>query len=168
VRLSGRAPSVEALIRAEHCDLPAVEFARRMRSLRLIVTCGRGLYLPSGSVALISAFDQITLQHIARSLMSLLETIGHNLSHRDDSDRLIERFAEVPDLPVTDVGAFRRFAQLQGSILMRTANDWLESRRARRQVKRKRAVTRAGIHVHAYTTPQFSRLRTDKVSAVNG
>ena len=78
----------------------------------------------------------------------LLETVRHNLTLSHASQKLIERIAEVPDLPIEHVEAFRRFTQTQGWILLRTANDWLEARRER--ATGRKTVVRAGIHLHAY------------------
>jgi hypothetical protein len=154
VRLFGRAPSVEALVRDEGGgQASAIDFARRMKVLGLVVPCGRGMYRPASSVALVSAFDPMVLQHVAHSLSTLLETISHNMTHRQESDRLIERFAEVPDLPTSEVAAFRRFSHVQSWAFLQTANDWLESRRAKRSVRAAGAAVRAGVHVHAYVSP---------------
>jgi hypothetical protein len=157
VRLLGPAPSVEALIRAERRRRDAADLARRLKSLRLVVSCGKSLYKPTTDTAVISAHDPIMLQHIARALSALLETIGHNLDSPPNSALLIERFAEVPDLPSEYVLAFNKFTQLQGSILLRTVNDWLESRRARRTRGASKATVRAGMHVHAYVAQIVDR-----------
>lgn len=149
VRLLGPPPSVEALIRAQPgCPRPAA-LARRLSTQRLLVAVGRGRFKPASNVALLSAFDPLTIQHVARSLAMLLETIRQNLTGTHASQRLIERIAEVPDLPLQHVPAFRKFTQAQGWILLRTVNDWLEARRARGSSKSEQTV-RAGIHVHTY------------------
>jgi len=150
VRLLGPAPSVEALIRAEGEKEHAHKLAQRLESLRLVVPLGRGLYKPTGDVALISKHDPFVLQHIAKSLSVLLETIRSNLDSDPTSEALIERFAEVPDLPLEYIPTFKKFSKTHGWILLRTVNDWLESRRAKRTNRRRREGIRAGIHVHAY------------------
>jgi hypothetical protein len=152
VRLLGPAPSVEALIRVESRNGDAEDLAYRLKALRLVVSAGRGLYTPTSDVALISAHDPLVLQHVAKSLLMLLETISQNLNGRANSEPLIERFAEVPDLPNECIPAFQRFTKVHGWILLRTVNDWLESRRARRTNRAKTQSARAGIHVHAYVT----------------
>lgn len=149
VRLFGPAPSVEALIRAEPGAHKGSGLARRLRAQRLVVSCGRGLYKPASNIALLSAFDPLAIQHVARSLTMLIETIRQNLAFPRPSQRLIERIAEVPDLPLEYVPAFRKFTQMQGWILLRTVNDWLGSRRAGMSRSRCKTV-RAGIHVHSF------------------
>lgn len=167
VRLLGPAPSVEALVRAQPGQHRPVSLARRLKSQRLVVPCGMELYKPASNIALLSAYDPLAVQHVARSLSMLLETIRQNLTGHHTSQRLIERIAEVPDLPLQQVHAFRKFTQAQGWILLRTVNDWLEARRSKDPALRRQAV-RAGIHVHTYVGtlkrssgfPKFSRLTT--------
>jgi len=148
VPLLGPAPSVEALIRAEPGRHKAVALARRLKAQQLVVSHGKDLFKPAGNVALLSAFDPLAIQHLARSLSMLLETIRHNLTLPPTSQKLIERIAEVPDLPVEHVEAFRKFTHIQGWNLLRTANDWLETRR--KKPAGRKTVVRAGIHLHAY------------------
>jgi hypothetical protein len=152
VRLLGPAPSVEALIRTETRRGNAQDLAYRLESLRLVVSAGKGLYRPTSDIALISAHDPFVLQHVAKSLLMLLETVSQNLECKASSEPLIERFAEVPDLPREWVPAFQRFTKIHGWVLLRTVNDWLESRRARRTNRVRKESARVGIHVHAYVT----------------
>ncbi len=153
VRLLGPTPSVEALIRAEGAGHSAAELARRLRMLGFVVQCGRGLFRPTTNIALVSALDPMVLQHVAHALTTLLETIGHNLARRKESGCLVERFAEVPDLPATERAAFQRFSRIQSWAFLQIINDWLESRRAKRAVRMSGTAIRAGIHVHAYVGP---------------
>jgi len=151
VRLVGPAPSVEALIRLQHGRKNAAHIALRLRKLRLVVPCGRGLYKPASDAAVLSARDPLVVQHAMRALSALLETVGENVSGGRHPAPLIERVAEVPDLPRRHVLAFQRFTQVQGRTFLRTVNDWLESRRARKSPRRGTDGTvRAGIHTYAY------------------
>ncbi len=162
IPLLGAAPSLEALICAESIRTKSVAMAHRLKAMRLVVPCGNGLYKPSNSSALLSTFDPIARQHVARSLSMLLETIRQNLALRGNSKKLIERIAEVPDLPLEHVQSFRRFTQIQGWILLRTVNDWLESRRGKSANREGKSV-RAGIHVHSYLGSPRSVRSTRKV-----
>jgi hypothetical protein len=162
VRLLGPAPSVEALIRAEGRRADAGNLASRLESLRLVVSTKRGLYRPTSDIALISAHDPFVLQHVAKSLLMLLETVSRNLAGNTNSEPLIERFAEVPDLPCDWIPAFQRFTKIHGWILLRTVNDWLESRRARRTNRARKDSTMAGIHVHAYVARKAKRKNSRK------
>jgi hypothetical protein len=148
VRLLGRAPSVEALIRLQRRGGNAAQVARRLKGLRLVVPCGNSLYRPRSDAAVISRRDPVVLQHAARALSTLLETVAQNMSNSRSSP-MIERTAQVPDLPSEHVEAFKRFSQVQGWLLLRTVNDWLESRRARSS-PRTGSTVQAGVHVYAF------------------
>jgi len=151
VRLLGPIPSVEALVRAQKTRGPPSAIARHLKDVRLVIRCGRSLYKPASDAAVISAKDPLILQHAARALSTLLETVGQNMSSTRRLGPLIERFAEVPDLPKKEVNAFKTFTQAQGRTFLRTVNDWLESRRVHRRSRRITTPTvRAGIHTYAY------------------
>lgn len=158
VPLLGAAPSVEAIVRSQWPRKDAANVARRLKILRLVVSSGRSRYVPSSDVAVISARDPLVLQHAARALSTLLQTVGQNVSSRRSLAPLIERVAEVPDLPRRHVEAFRKFTQVQGRIFLRTTNDWLESRRAKRSRRKEpRGLVRAGVHTYAYIVRKRTR-----------
>jgi hypothetical protein len=160
IPLLGRAPSVEALVRMEGAGCDAATFARRLRSLGLLARSGRGRYRPAMRVALIGGPDPLVQQYVARSSAALLRTIRHNVSRPSLSNRLIERFTEVPDLPAKYASAFRKFSHEQGLVLLNTLNDWLEARRARSSPRSRGRKVRAGLHMYAY-------LDASKISAVD-
>jgi hypothetical protein len=157
--LLGRAPSVEALIRSEGPMFDPIALAYRIQSLRLITRCLGNRYRPIGDTALVSIYGPTVLQHVARCLMSLLETVEDNLKGAPTSAPLLERSAEVPDLPAECVADFQQFSRLQGAMFARTINDWLETRRVRDLAIAGRESVRAGVHVHAYVAPTRSRIR---------
>jgi len=158
IPLLGPAPSVEALIRVQRRRGDAAAIARHLRRLRLVVPCGRSLYRPTSDIAVISSHNPLIFQHAARAVSTLLETVTQNVSKSAQSAPLIERTAEVPDLPRRHVAAFQRFSQRQGWLLLRTINDWLESRRIRRSARRPgRSVVRAGVHLYAYVAARDPR-----------
>jgi hypothetical protein len=150
VRLTGPAPSVEALVRRQKVN-HAADVAHRLRAVHLVVPSGKGLYKPASDVAVISASDPLVLQHAAQALLTLLGTVGKNVSGTGTLSPLIERFAEVPDLPRRHVKAFQIFTQAQGRTFLRTVNDWLESRRVKPTTSKAiKGTVRAGIHTYAY------------------
>jgi len=153
IPLLGRAPSVEALARSEGPAFDAVELAYRIQSLRLITPCSGRRYRPIGDTALVATYGPTVLQHVARSLTSLLETVEDNLRRGPASAPLLERSAEVPDLAAECAESFQEFSRFQGSIFARTINDWLETRRVRGRLGSTRRSVRAGVHVHAYIAP---------------
>src|SRR6185437_6010023 len=123
VPLLGRAPSVEALIRTEGPQFDAPELARRLQSLQLIAPCSRNRYRPISDAALVSTYGPIVLQYVANCLLSLLETVEDNLRGAPNEPPLLERFAEVPDLPTECIQSFQQFSRFQGAIFLRTIND---------------------------------------------
>jgi hypothetical protein len=163
VRLLGPAPSVEALVRLQRSTRHTSDVARRLEKLRLVVPCGRRLYKPASDAAVISARDPFILQHAARALLTLVETVHKNIDQTRDRGPLIERFAEVPDLPRKHIAEFQTFTQTQGRTFLRTVNDWLESRRVRRSSRRVvKGTVRAGIHTYAYVISAPRRMPSHK------
>ena len=150
IPLRGKSPSVEALIRAEHFTDDPVKLVHRLKSLKLIVRCGRNRYKPANRFAVVAEPNSLVQQHAVRSLSTLLKTIKGNLAETQASKGLIERTAEVPDLPLKHVPEFREFARSQGFALLSTLNDWLELRRARRKTGHNQETVGAGVHVFAY------------------
>ena len=159
VPLLGRAPSVEALVRAQAPQLDAVELAHRIEFLQLIKPAARSRYRPTSDAALVSIYGPTVLQYVARCLMSLLETVDGNLRGVRCRPSLLQRSAEVPDLPADCVESFQEFSRLQGAIFLRTINDWLETRRARATLASRRKNVRAGVHIHAYVALTQTRTR---------
>lgn len=156
--LRGPAPSVEALIRLQRVKERASDVAQSLKAIQLIVPCGRGLYKPASDAAVISARGPLVLQHAAQALSTLLETVGQNVNGTRNLPPLIERVAEVPDLPRKHIRAFQAFTQAQGRTFLRTVNDWLESRRARSpKGRRVDGTVRAGIHTYAYVASRQNR-----------
>ena len=164
VRLFGPAPSVEALIRRQKVPENASDVARHLKTFQFVVPCGKNLYRPTTDFALISAGDPrdpLVIQYTSRALLTLLETVSQNVSGPRNPAPLIDRVAEVPDLPRKEIKAFKMFTQLQGRTFIRTINDWLETRRGRRSSRRRtNGTVRAGIHTYAYVVPQRRGQRT--------
>lgn len=160
IRLLGKSPSVEALVRGTEAHASPSAVARELKACGLLLSSGRHHYRPADRTAFITGLDPaIQNQYIARASATLLKTIRHNVSCGREATRLIERVAEVPDLPQRKVAEFRRFARAQGVEFLRTLNDWLESRRARRLSIRRVRSARAGIHLYAYVEGNRMKIR---------
>lgn len=164
VPLLGRAPSVEALFRIEGPQFDAAELARRIESLQLITRSPGSRYRPASDSALISIYGPTVLEYVSRCLMSLLETVEANLRGTPNIPPLLQRSAEVPDLPSECVEPFLKFSRIQGAIFLRTINDWLETRRPRAPVGGEKGNVRAGVHVHAYVAPTRTHARASPSS----
>ena len=169
LRLYGPSPSVEALVKLQKVQTRASEVVRHLRKVRLIVRCGPSMYKPTSDSAVISARNPLVLQHVGKALSTFVDTVGRNVRNSAAPARLIERFAEVPDLPRCHVNAFQNFTQMQGRNLLRTVNDWLESRRVLgRGRQRPRKTVRAGIHTYAYVIPVTSVAVSAKTKGLSG
>lgn len=153
VPLLGKAPSVEALIRTQGRQLDATELAQRMLSLELVAPRSGNRYRPASDAAIVSSYGPTVLQYVARCLMSLLDTVEHNLGSGAKIPPLLERFAEVPTLPIDRIESFSKFSRAQGSAFVRIINDWLETRRLRTRATDTRKTVRAGIRLHVYIAP---------------
>jgi hypothetical protein len=159
IPLLGRAPSVEALVRSENARLDSAEFARRLKSLGFLIRAEGSRYKPAARIAVVAGLSPLIQEYVARSSATLLQTIRHNVSRPRRSQKFIERFAEVPDLPAGCEPAFRRFSTEQGWAMLDRMNDWLESRRALRTTKRGVRAVRAGVHLYAYVDRSNARPR---------
>lgn len=147
--LCGRGRSVAELIRGEDSQVEVSEVIAAMSRLRLIRQAADGGYRPSKEVATITRLDPVLAEHVCHSLGHLLETVNHNTEGHGGVGQLIERSAQVQDLPRQRLLEFRDFANAQGAVFVNTINDWLESRRAGSGVGR--GLVRAGVHVFAFS-----------------
>lgn len=165
IKLYGPAPSVQALIRAER--LSGTFNPDQLRAFGLITRAGHGTYKPSMPSGVVTDFVPALQYQVAHTLFMLLRTVRYNMSVRDKSKRLIERFAEVPDLSVECADDFREFAGQQGSQLLHTVNHWMESRRVQQRASGPEAKrgTVAGVHVYAYIGEQAATAGRPKSSA---
>jgi hypothetical protein len=164
LRLYGRSPSVEALVRAEQPGASARDVVSSMRGLGLIRRAKGGRYVPRARVATISTLHPVLIEHVAHSLKRLLETVQSNVSPGGPRRNLIERYTHIPDLRTGQIRAFRDFSQLQGSAFLASVDDWLEARRAKSSASSSDHGVAAGIHVFAYVEKGPSSKRGRVVS----
>ncbi len=157
IPLLGRAPSVEALVRSESATVDSAEFARRLKSLGFLIRANGNRYRPAARIAVVAGLNPLIQEYVARASSTLLQTIRHNISRPTSSQKLIERFAEVPDLPAGCKSAFRKFSTEQGWAMLDRMNDWLESRRASGATRQGGRTVRAGVHLYAYVDGRKTR-----------
>jgi len=143
--------SVAALIRNEDSQANVLDVISAMKRLHLIKRTRGGLFLPTSQLATIMRLDPILAEHVCHSLGRLLATVSQNTQASKEGKRLIERSAQVQDLPRRKLAEFREFANTQGELFVRTINDWLESRRVQCIRGTRRQVARAGVHVFAFS-----------------
>jgi len=88
------------------------------------------------------------LSHFAEGMSRFAETVGKNTTSVGAKNLLLERAAQVSDLPVSEAKAFRRYVHTQGMAYLTSIDDWLESRS--RGGKKPGAVCNAGVFTFAF------------------
>ncbi len=144
--------SLVRLVRCEDSRITPADVIRALKRLRLIRRTAKGQFLPTRRIATIRALDPVLAEHVCHSLGRLLETVSKNTCSSAPRARLIERSAQVQDLPRQRLEEFREYANSQGDIFVSNINDWLEARRPRGGSAAQRTA-RAGVHVFAFTEP---------------
>jgi hypothetical protein len=153
VRLMGKAPSVEALAKKVCVSANQQDLVLALKSAGILKRTAGGKYLPSEAFATPQGLHPIAIQHIAKSVVRLVETAMRNTGSSPKQESLIERFARVPDLDVREAKAFAEFTRRQGLAYLQSVDDWLETRRRDDKPKgnrARRATTGAGVHLFAY------------------
>jgi hypothetical protein len=151
IRLYGRAPSVESLVRMQRTGSDPRNVIQGLKKVGLIRRLSTGRYVPVQDAAMIGEMHSLSVGHAGKAIMRLLGTVLHNTSGK--KVRLIERTARVPDLDAREAKAFADFTRRQGLAYLQSVDDWLETRRLNGKVKagtRRSATTGAGVHLFAY------------------
>lgn len=153
LKLYGRSPSVEALVRMQGASVNPRLVIRGLQSVGLIFRTSRGLYLPAQDSATIRQLHRLSVEHVGKSVMRLLGTVLRNTDPSQARTPLIERSARVPDLDAREAKAFAEFTQKQGLAYLQAVDDWLETRRVARATGKRRSrkgSMGAGVHLFAY------------------
>jgi hypothetical protein len=151
IRLYGRAPSVESLVRMQRAGSDARNVIQGLKKVGLIQRQSSGRYIPVQDAAMIGQMHALSVGHAGKAIMRLLGTVLHNTSGR--KVRLIERTARVPDLDAREAKAFADFTRRQGLAYLQSVDDWLETRRMNGRAKtrtQRSGTTGAGVHLFAY------------------
>jgi len=159
LRIRGRAPSIEALVRSERLPFSSHYVVRELKALNLLRRTAAG-FIPTRTDAIIRSLSPTTAQYASHAVTRLLSTLTRNLQPGVETP-LIERAAFVPDFPEAEMKEFSRFVQIQGVSLTQNVNEWLEAHRgtAPHAVgrsngrSRKARLVQAGIHVYAFCAP---------------
>lgn len=161
LKLNSSRHSLASLVRSENRQVNVTDVVAAMKRLKLIRRLTDGRYRPTTRLATIQELDPVLAEHVCHSLGRLLMTVSNNTRSKVSGLRLIERSAQVHDLPQNKLSEFRDFANAQGEAFVSSMNDWLESRRARNGSRARSSVAQAGIHLFAFTdqTPKQRRSR---------
>ena len=171
LKLNGRPRSLATLMRRQDSKCDALALAEDMLAVGLIRKSRRGTYLPTTESATIRQLHPLLIDHVAKSVMRLVETVYRNTDPMISSTPMIERYAHVPDLDPADAKEFAAFAQQQGAAYLAAIDDWLETRRVQSGAGKKRRFrtkVAAGVHLVAYLgdQPGYGHSSSAKVGLV--
>lgn len=154
LRLRGREPSIETLLRHANTRAPLGKIVDSLKSQKLIRLKRPGYFLPTASVARIRTNGPELTGYIGQSVLQLISTLHANYGN-EAGYPLLERAAIVQDLPAREIPRFRQYSAEQGESLIASTNSWLETRRMRgsQAASRSDGVVTAGVHVFAFVTP---------------
>lgn len=144
--------SLASLIHSQDRKVDASSLIEEMKRTGLIKKVRDGRYLPTANAATIRQLHPLAVDHVAKTVMRLVETVNRNTHANFKKMPLIERYAHVPDLDSREAQAFADFTRQQGAACLEAIEDWLESRRknAPRISGNRAASVSAGMHVFAY------------------
>jgi hypothetical protein len=108
-----------------------------------------GYWIPTSRYAKTPRPTVELLSHFAEGVSRLAETVGRNTKTRRKGDLLLEKAAQVSDLPRTEAKEFRKFAQTQGMAFLTAIDDWLETR-SHIKHRRRAEVCNAGVFAFAF------------------
>jgi len=143
-----------SLVHSQDESVDAESLVREMHRTGLIRKDARGRYLPVTNAATIGQMHPLAIDHVAKTVMRLVETVNRNMRASAAKTSLIERYAHVPDLSAREAKAFADFTRQQGAACLEAIEDWLESRRTRYSrstpIRRRAAGLSAGVHIFAH------------------
>lgn len=149
----GPAPSIQALFREVKRGDYFVQGLKDLVHLKRIQRSGSRHYLPCSEVTIVDELTPEFVRQLTQSMNRLVSTVLFNTSQQGSkAPRLVERMTCIPDLPLKQVNAFKKFAREQGGALINTMNDWLESRRGVQKARTPRSSRHltAGLHVFSF------------------
>jgi hypothetical protein len=153
LRLRGRTPSVESLAKKACPDGAHASLVSALQTSGMLKRSAGGRFTPSEEYATPLGLHPIAIQHVAKSVVRLVETALRNTHSNGKGISLIERFARVPDLDAREAKAFAEFTRRQGLAYLQSVDDWLETRRLNGKAKtrtQRGGTTGAGVHLFAY------------------
>ena len=157
LRLHGAAPSVEALVLEESPREPAREVIVSMQESGMLRRASNGRYLPTTSAATVSQLNPLLVEHVTTSLVRFLETVHANVTAESSDGALLERSAQVINLPVSELPAFRGFVRDYGADFLTSVDNWLTQRSSQRAGRKATPVLGVGVHVFAHIQPEAKK-----------
>jgi hypothetical protein len=123
-----------------------------LRDSGFVRVCGSGRYLPTSRLATVSRVHVHSLDHLTKTILRLIRTAQKNMTTASPRSRLIERYAQIPNLDPNLTKEFVEFTRKQGAAYLEAVEDWLEVRQVKAGVGAKagKLGVPAGVHVMAY------------------
>jgi hypothetical protein len=152
LRIDGPEPNLTSLILSQDGRADAHAVVRSMLNAGLLRKTRVNAFLPEKDAATIASLDPLAVDHIAKTIMRLVETATRNIAKSRDKVQLIERYAHVPDLSKSETLAFAAFSRQQGQACLDAIEDWLEARQTKHTSNNRKAKSgvSAGVHIFAY------------------
>lgn len=170
--------SLMGLVRSQCGSDEPAKVIGEMRRAGLIRKVGKSKYAPVKESATIGSIDPLAIDHVAKTVIRLVETASRNMAGGKGKISLIERYAHVPDLSDKEAVAFATFSRHQGQACLDAVEDWLEARQVGSVSARGGSgAVNAGVHVFAFlgqskegakrksTKPQKEHARRNKSGA---
>ena len=157
LKMTGKHRGLAALMRRQDPQCDVQTLTKGMLAVGLIRRKRDGSYVPMTESATIRQLHPLLIDHVAKSVMRLVETVYRNTDPLTATTPMIERYAHVPDLDSADAEDFAAFAQQQGAAYLEAIDDWLETRRVKSKSGKQRHSTgkiAAGVHLVAYLGDQ--------------
>lgn len=153
LKTAGRKPNLATLIRSQDNSVDPKALVRAMKTAGLLKRTAIGAYLPTKESAMIDALDPMAVDHIAKTVMRLVETATRNIAKSRTKVSLIERYAHIPDLDAAESRQFASFTREQGQACLDAVEDWLEARQVKRRGRAAipaEGSVNAGVHIFAF------------------
>jgi hypothetical protein len=152
LKVTGPKPNLPSLIHSQSHAADAQAVLKSMINAGLVTRRRDASYLPAKESATIDALDPLSVDHIAKTVIRLVETASRNIASTRGKVPLIERYAHVPDLSRSEARAFAIFSRQQGQACLDTIEDWLESRQAGSRPSGSASTkgVSAGVHIFAF------------------
>jgi hypothetical protein len=152
LRIEGSDPSLESLVLSQNRRADPKEVIGSMLNAGLVRRIRPRYYLPTKDSATIDSLDPLAVDHIAKTIMRLVETASRNVEKSRHKVQLIERYAHVPNLTKSEANAFAQFSRQQGQACLDAIEDWMETRQLKPTSGRVAANVgiNAGVHIFAY------------------
>lgn len=149
-------------------DADTDNLLRFLVSSGLVQEAASGRYLPASEAGAISRSNRFVNEHVTKSVIRFISTVGRNTKLASETDQVIERFAYVSDLDQDSVQGFCDFTKAQGHSYLQVVDDWMEQRRVaksgRTKGRKKKGVV-AGVHVIAYVGDGYAPDRKALIAA---